>query len=105
MFDHDTVSALSAASGDYDRQMTGYSISTSYVGKYLFPIETMNPTYSVQRQKVLTEGDITSIPAGHALIWDGPTWGLLAVGMHWQAGVWQTLTHQATTQERGIGPV
>lgn len=95
VFDHDTVSALSAASGDYDRHMTGYSISTSYVGKYLMPIETMNPTYSVQRQKVLTDGDITAIPTGRALIWDGPTWGLLAVGMHWQAGVWQTLTQQA----------
>lgn len=91
VFDHETVSALSAASGEYDRQMSGYSVSTSYVGKYLFPIQTSSPTYSVQRQKVLTEGDVTAIPAGRALVWDGPTWGLLGVGMHWQSGVWQAV--------------
>jgi type IV secretion system protein VirD4 len=102
VFDHDTVSALSAASGEYDRQMTGYSVSTSYVGQYLIPVQTTSPSYSTHRQKVLTEGDITAIPQGTALIWDGPTWGLLGIGMHWQSGVWQAVTQQA--QHAAIAP-
>lgn len=55
--------------------MTGYSVSTSYVGQHLIPAQTTSPSYSTHRQKVLTEGDITAIPQGTALIWDGPTWG------------------------------
>jgi type IV secretion system protein VirD4 len=82
--------------------MTGYSVSTSYVGQYLIPVQTTSPSYSTHRQKVLTEGDITAIPQGTALIWDGPTWGLLGIGMHWQSGVWQAVTQQA--QKAAIAP-
>lgn len=95
VFDQDTVSALSDAAGEYDRHMTSYSVSTSYVGPYLMPLETVNPSYQTQRQKVLTPGDITAIPAGRALIWDGPAWGIAGIGMHWNAGVWQTVATQA----------
>lgn len=101
VFDHDTVSALSAASGEYDRRMTSYSVSASYVGRYLLPIQTSSPTYSMQRQKVLTEGDVTAIPAGQALVWDGPDWGLLGVGLHWQSGVWQAVTQRKP--QKGLG--
>jgi type IV secretory pathway TraG/TraD family ATPase VirD4 len=80
VFDQDTVSALSDAAGEYDRHMTSYSVSTSYVGPYLMPLETVNPSYQTQRQKVLTPGDITAIPAGRALIWDGPAWGIAGIG-------------------------
>ncbi|GAA4687278.1 type IV secretory system conjugative DNA transfer family protein [Frondihabitans cladoniiphilus] len=94
VFDKDTVSALSSASGEYDRQMTSYSVSTSYLGKYSLPIQQVTPSYTAQRQQVLTEGDITSIPRGRALVWDGPTWGLLGIGMHWNTAVWQAVSGQ-----------
>ena len=95
VFDKDTVSALASAAGEYDRHVTSYGISTSYVGKFLIPLQTVNPTYSIDRRAVLTEGDITSIPEGRALVWDGPAWGLLAIGYHWKAGVWQAAFNAA----------
>ena len=95
VFDPDTVKALAAAAGEYDRQLTGYSRSTTYLGKTQMPVVQINPTTSIHRQHVLTEGDITNIPAGQALVWDGPTWALLNTAFHWQAGVWQTIAHPA----------
>lgn len=32
---------------------------------------------------------------GQALVWDGPTWALLNTALHYQAGVWTTITHHA----------
>lgn len=100
-FDRDTVTALSEAAGEFDRVLTGYSESTAYVGQYHMAIHQQNPTYSIQRQRTLTPGDITAIPEGRALIWNGPEWGLLAVGMHWQSGVWQTVINQPTFTNDG----
>jgi len=95
VFDPDTVKALAAAAGEYDRQLTGYSRSTTYLGKTQTPLVQINPTTSIHRQAVLTEGDITNIPAGQALVWDGPTWTLLNTALHYQAGVWTTITRHA----------
>ena len=95
VFDPDTVKALAAAAGEYDRQLTGYSRSTTYLGKTQTPLVQINPTTSIHRQAVLTEGDITNIPAGQALVWDGPTWTLLNTAFHYQAGVWTTITRHA----------
>jgi type IV secretion system protein VirD4 len=94
IFDRDTVQALSAAAGEYDRQMVSQSESISYVNN--IAVRNTTPSYSVQRQKVLNEGDITGIPEGRALVWEGPSWRLLAIGMHWSAGVWTTVDRQAT---------
>ena len=95
VFDPDTVKAMAAAAGEYDRQLTGYSRTTTYLGKTQMPVVQINPTTSIHRQHVLTEGDITNIPAGQALIWDGPTWALLNIALHFQAGVWTTITNRA----------
>lgn len=92
VFDSDTVHALSTAAGEYDRQMVSHSRTTSYLGSRYTPIETVNPSTSLSRQKVLTEGDITNIPTGTALAWDGPTWGLLHIGYHWNDPLWQAST-------------
>jgi len=96
VFDPDTVKALAAAAGEYDRQLTGYSRSTTYLGRTQTPLVQINPTTSIHRQHVLTEGDITNIPAGQALVWDGPIWGLLNVALHWQAGVWTAIAQSKT---------
>ena len=87
-----TLDALSNASGEYDRQMVGYGESTAYVGQYSIPVTTTNPSYSVHRQKVLTQGDIANLPEGKALLWEGANWWLVSVGMHWQHPVWRLVT-------------
>lgn len=95
-FDTDTTKALSDAAGEFDREVIGYSQSTSYVKNVA--VQTVNPSHSIQRQKLLTMGDITGIPEHRVLVWEGPTWRLLAIGMHWKAGVWTTATRQAITK-------
>lgn len=88
-FDRDTVQALSNAAGEYDRQQVSYSESVSYVGQHNMRITNTTPSYSTTRQKVLTEGDITSIPDGKVLVWSGPEWRLLNFGYHWADPVWK----------------
>ncbi|WP_454837001.1 type IV secretory system conjugative DNA transfer family protein [Rhodococcus qingshengii] len=84
-----TLDALSNAAGEFDRVMTGYSESTSYVGQYNIRVRQQNPNYSVQRQKVLHQGDIANLPPGKALLFEGAKWFLVDIGMHWQDQVWQ----------------
>ena len=93
VFDPDTVHALSNAAGEYDRQLVAYSRSTSYLGRRHTRIDQINPSTSIQRQKVLTEGDITAIPHGQALVWDGPTWSLVTTEMHWNSATWAAVTN------------
>ncbi|MGP5383984.1 type IV secretory system conjugative DNA transfer family protein, partial [Glutamicibacter arilaitensis] len=98
-FDEDTTKALSSAAGKYDRQVTTHSVSTSYVGRYLTPMASPSTSYQVQREDVLTQGDITAIPAGKALVWDGPDWGLLDTGFSFQAPYWRELTQWGESAE------
>ncbi len=87
-----TLDALSNATGEYDRLMVGYGESVSFVGEYNIPVRTTNPSYSLQRQRVLSQGDIANLPDGTALLWEGAKWWLVSVGMHWQHPVWRLVT-------------
>lgn len=98
-FDEDTTKALSAAAGKYDRQITTHSVGTSYVGRYMTPIASPSTSYQVQREEVLTQGDITSVPRGKALVWDGPDWGLLDTGFSFQAPYWLELSRWGEAAE------
>ena len=87
-----TVNALSEAAGEFDRQMV--STSRSYtpisMGQYgSVNVPTWNPTYSIQRQRVLHPGDISNLPVGTGLLWQGARWGRITLGMHWRHPVWQ----------------
>ena len=95
VFDPDTVHALSSAAGEYDRDLVAYSRSTTYIGPRHTRIDQINPSTSIQRQKVLTEGDITSIPEGQVLVWDGPSWSLVTTEMHWNSPTWLAVTTTA----------
>jgi hypothetical protein len=100
-----TLDALSAAAGEYDRIMAGYSETTTYLttgasstsyGPYggssrshHRAIAQHNPTYSIHRQRVLHQGDIARLPAGKALLFDGAAWSLVNLAMHWNNPLWQ----------------
>jgi len=84
-----TLDALSNAAGEYDRLMVGYSQSTQYVGQFNIAVTQTNPSWSINRQKVLHQGDIANLPPGTALLWEGAQWHLINVGLHWRHPVWQ----------------
>lgn len=58
-----TLDAISNAMGEYDRTMVGYTRSVVPVGWY-GAMERTSTSYSIQRQKVLTQGDIASPRTG-----------------------------------------
>ncbi len=95
-----TLDALSAATGEYDRLTVGYSHSTAYVGQYSVPVPQTNPSYSMQRQRVLHQGDIARLPPGRALLFEGAAWELIRTGMHWQHPVWKYLHMFAALNDR-----
>ncbi len=90
-----TLDALSNASGEYDRTVVGHSESTSFIGPYTIPIKQTSPSYSVQRQKVLHQGDIAQLPAGTGLLYEGADWWLVSVGLHWQHPVWRAIESES----------
>ena len=90
-----TLDALSNASGEYDRTVVGHSQSTSFIGPYTIPIKQTSPSYSVQRQKVLHQGDIAQLPAGTGLLYEGADWWLVSVGLHWQHPVWRAIESES----------
>lgn len=96
MIEPSTTNALSDATGEYDRQMVSYSQTRTPEshGSFFATYET-SPSYSVQRQKVLTSGDISTIPPGQALIFEGARWGLVNVGFHWQNKLWIDVVSQS----------
>jgi len=86
-----TLDALSNAAGEYDRLMVGHSQSTQYVGQFNIAVTQTNPSWSINRQKVLHQGDIANLPPGTALLWEGAQWHLINVGLHWRHQVWQRI--------------
>lgn len=92
-----TTSALSNASGEYDRMMTSYSESVSYVGQYNIPVRQQNPSYSMTRQKVLTQGDISQVPHGKALLFEGATWYLVNISMSFSDPLWHNVKRDGHT--------
>jgi type IV secretion system protein VirD4 len=94
VMDEQTLRTFSDASGEYDRQMQSYSVSTQNVGEWNIPRQTVSPSFSTVRQKVLTPGDIANIPHGCGLLYRGAVWELIRIGMHWQAP-WTTVLDHA----------
>jgi hypothetical protein len=66
-----TLEALSQAIGEYDRVTISHG--TSQLGIY----ETTTVNHSVQRQRVLSPGEIAQLPAGHGLLLNGASWALV----------------------------
>lgn len=87
--DPKTLEAISLALGEYDRQVVSTSRGRSGGQS---PHTTSTRTYSTQRQRVLTPGDVANIPPGQALHLDGLHWQLLRVTPAHASEPWRTLT-------------
>ena len=77
--DPDTLTALSAFIGSYDRTMTSHSTGYSS-GNWMQPGQTTtSTTTSTQRQPILEPGQIAQIPPGQALLIDGTRYATIAL--------------------------
>ena len=95
VFDRDTVSALSTAAGEYDRQMVSESRGQQYIGLGIFGgwRDTTSYSYSTTRQRVMDEAAITGVPAWQALVWSGADWDYVHVARPWDDFVLQAAIH------------
>jgi len=100
--DHATLEAVSVALGEYDRQMVShtrphgagvFSAAAAATGFGSHPAPARpSTTYSTQRTRVLSPGEIANLPAGHALHLDGVRWELLRLTPAHTTEPWRTLT-------------
>jgi type IV secretion system protein VirD4 len=91
-----TLETISQTLGEYDRQVVS---QTRPQGRGLFtavlggpPTPPDSTTYSTQRSRVLSPGEIANIPNGRALHLDGVRWELVTLTPAHQAEPWRTLT-------------
>lgn len=100
VFDRDTVSALSVAAGEYDRQMVSESQGQQFLpGVGMFAgkwADTTSHTYSTVRQRVIDEAAITGVPPWQALVWSGADWGYVA---HRNSGCSRALNPPASSSD------
>jgi type IV secretion system protein VirD4 len=91
-----TLETVSTMLGEYDRQVVAHTrprqgmFSTILTGDRSTPHRTT--TYSTQRTRVLSPGEIANIPAGRALHLDGVRWELLTLTPAHSTEPWRTLT-------------
>lgn len=96
--DQRTLEAISTMLGEYDRQMVAHTRpQTSFIGALLDdrPLQRNSMTYSTQRTRVLSPGEIANIPAGEALHLEGVRWELVQLTPAHRAEPWRTLTTPA----------
>lgn len=91
-----TLEALSVALGEYDRPMTTYGESNSqtYDRHHLSASSSnagQSTTHSLQRQRVLSPGEIADIPAGHLLMLCGVQWWLLDLTPYYAQDPWPSV--------------
>ena len=86
--DQRTLEAISVALGDYDRQV----LSTTRTRPRGSWAPQHSQTISIQRQRVLSPGEIANAPAGHALHLDGVAWELLRLTPAHLVEPWASLT-------------
>ena len=91
-----TLETVSTMLGEYDRQMVSRTrsepgfFSTILGGDQ--DVARNSRTYSTQRTRVLSPGEIANIPAGRALHLDGVQWELLTLTPAHSTEPWRTLT-------------
>ncbi len=77
--DPKTLEAISLCLGEYDRELVSETHGRSETKEWLFDLspnltKSESVTYSTVRQRVLTPGEIASLPAGRALHLRGTAW-------------------------------
>jgi type IV secretory pathway TraG/TraD family ATPase VirD4 len=96
--DPQTLEAISKLLGEYDRRVVSQTQSQTGVMDALVtrrPVPPPSTTYSTQRTRVLSPGEVASIPAGRGLHLDGVRWELLTLTPAYLAEPWRTLTATA----------
>ncbi|MGH3260756.1 MAG: type IV secretory system conjugative DNA transfer family protein [Trebonia sp.] len=81
-----TLETISTALGEYDRKVVTES-DAKVPGRWTAQRST---SYSTQRTRVLSPGEVANIPAGHALHLDGVQWELVTLTPCFTAGPWRT---------------
>lgn len=84
-----TLDALSLAFGEYDRSMVSYSQGHGFNS-------SDSTSYSTQRQRVLSPGEIANLPSGHALFVQGVRWWLVQLTPYYAINPWPAVLASAS---------
>ncbi len=84
-----TLDALSLAFGEYDRSMVSFSRGHG-IGS------SDSTSYSTQRQRVLTQGEIANLPHGYALFVQGVRWWLVQLTPYYAINPWPAVLASTT---------
>ena len=76
-----TLDALATAFGDHDRSMVSYSRGQGFNS-------SDSTSYSTQRQRVLTPGEIANLPPGYALFVQGFAGGWCSSPPYYDINPW-----------------
>jgi type IV secretory pathway TraG/TraD family ATPase VirD4 len=94
--DQRTLESVSTMLGEYDRQVVSQTRPQVGISDVLFagktPLPKNSKTYSTQRTRVLSPGEIANIPTGQALHLDGVRWELVTLTPAHVSEPWRTLT-------------
>ena len=94
--DSRTLETVSTMLGEYDRQVVSRTRQQTGFLQSVIANNTPTPggtaTYSTQRTRVLSPGEIANIPAGRALHLDGVQWELVTLTPAHISEPWRTLT-------------
>jgi type IV secretion system protein VirD4 len=106
--DLQTLHALSAFVGTWDRPYTSVSTSSSRHRRWRSPVlvggshtHSVAQTISYQRETILSEGDIANLPPGHALMLQTRRWQLLRTEPYFSSPCWQNVLSHAPRQILG----
>jgi type IV secretion system protein VirD4 len=91
-----TLEAISQTLGEYDRQMVSRTRPQPGVMDVVVggrPAPHKSTTYSTQRTRVLSPGELANIPAGRALHLDGVRWELVTLTPAHRVEPWRALTN------------
>ncbi len=86
--DSATLESVSLALGEYDRPMVS-TTRTPVKGQFFSQV---GRTSSIQRQRVLSPGEVANVPAGRALHLVGVQWELLSLTPAYRDQPWRALT-------------
>lgn len=87
-----TLEAVSLALGEYDRTIVSSTRNPGSSGMAVLFGAGVSRTTSIQRQRVLSPGEIANVPAGRGLHLDGLDWELLTPVNAHRDQPWKALT-------------
>jgi len=92
-----TLEGISLALGEYDRQLVSHTIGLSHTGLTGPGTSSESVSYSTQRQRTLSPGEIAKLPNGHALLLQGVNWGLVRLTPWHRTAPWAAVVRAGAT--------